>query len=43
MSYTPEGLKSQTQLSNSSILPCKIPWNRGAWQAIVHWVVKSGT
>ena len=29
--------------THSSILACRIPMNRGAWQAIVHVVAKSWT
>ena len=29
--------------THSSILALRIPMDRGAWQAIVHWVSKSWT
>ena len=29
--------------THSSILACRIPTDRGAWQAIVHWIAKSQT
>ena len=36
-----EDTREKGLATHSSILAWEIPWTRGAWQATVHWVVKS--
>ena len=38
-----EDLLEEGMATHSSILAWRIPMDRGAWQAIVHGVTKSGT
>ena len=36
-----EDFLEEVMATHSSILACRIPMDRGAWRATVHWVTKS--